>query len=340
MEDNFFALATYSEKGKPAFAAIVIGEYAFELEVAHRAYKNSGLREKGTLTATRSVQELLEEWDRNFEVLQCIAEFVHREGPSSDRFQGGAFLQKDLRPLPPIARPSKILNCAANYGGHLAEMRKYTQAAGALDPAKVYSGDKTNSEPYLFLKAPSSLIGAHDDIVMPSVSSHVDWEAELGVVMGAVCRTVKAEAAMKDVAGFMTFNDVSCRDRLFRTDRPNFRTDWLSSKSYDSFGPSGPFLVPRAFVPNHSALRLTLKVNGETKQDGLAGEMIYSPEEQIEYASRMMSLLPGDIFATGTLAGVGQGTGVFLKPGDLVETEVHLLGRQRNRVVASETEVR
>jgi len=127
---------------------------------------------------------------------------------------------------------------------------------------------------------------------------------------------------------------VSCRDQLFRADRPNFRTDWLSSKSYDTFGPCGPFFVPRAFVPNHAALRIVLKVNDEIKQDGLAGDMIYSPEEQIEYASRRMSLLPGDIFATGTLAGVGQGTGVFLKAGDIVETEVHGLGRQRNRVVA------
>ena len=92
--------------------------------------------------------------------------------------------------------------------------------------------------------------------------------------------------------------------------------------------------MPRAFVPQHGALRIQLRVNGEVKQDGLAGDMIYSPEEQIEYASRMMTLVPGDLFATGTLGGVGQGTGTFLKAGDLVETEVEGLGVQRNRVVA------
>jgi 2,4-diketo-3-deoxy-L-fuconate hydrolase len=334
MEDSFFALASYSRKQGPAFAALTIGEYAFEVAATHAAYRDSAWGRTGNLSACGSVLELLEDWSRNFAVLQAMADFIREEGPASDRLRAAVDLQDRLRPLPPVLRPSKILNCAANYSGHLAEMRQYTQTGGDVDPARIYRGDKAAGQPYLFLKAPSSLAGAHDDIVMPSPESQVDWEAELAVVMGPHCRHVAADKALEHVAGFMTFNDVSCRDQLFRSDRPNFRTDWLSSKSYDSFGPCGPYFVPRAFVPNHAALRLLLKVNGEIKQDGLAGDMIYSPEEQIEYASRRMTLLPGDIFATGTLAGVGQSNGVFLKPGDIVETEVHGLGRQRNRVVA------
>lgn len=334
MGTSFFALATYQLPGKSAFPALVMGEYAFEIAPLHGAYCDSAWGRTGALSATASVLHLLEDWDRNFAVLQAIADFVREEGPASDRLRDAVHQQPRLHPLPPVLRPSKILNCAANYSGHLAEMRQYTQTGGNIDPSRIYRGDKASSQPYLFLKAPSSLVGAHDDIVMPSGASELDWEAELAVVIGPRARNVSADQALKHIAGFMTFNDVSCRDQLFRLDRPNFRTDWLSSKSYDTFGPCGPFLVPRAFVPNHAALRLLLRVNGEIKQDGLAGDMIYSPEEQIEYASRRMTLLPGDIFATGTLAGVGQGTGVFLKPGDTVETEVHGLGRQRNRVVA------
>jgi len=337
MENSFFALASYTLPGKPAFAALTMGEYAFEIAAAHAAYSDSAWGRTGSLSATGSVLELLEDWNRNFAVLQAMADFIREEGPASDRLQGAVHLQARVRPLPPVLRPSKILNCAANYSGHLAEMRQYAQTGGNVDAARVYRGDKGTGQPYLFLKAPSTLVGAKDDIVMPALDSQLDWEAELAVVIGPVCRNVTAANALDHVAGFMTFNDVSCRDQLFREDRPNFRTDWLSSKSYDTFGPCGPYLVPRAFVPNHGSLRLLLKVNGEVKQDGLAGDMIYSPEEQIEYASRRMTLLPGDIFATGTLAGVGQGSGVFLKAGDIVETEVHGLGRQRNRVVAPPT---
>ncbi|HSV36772.1 MAG TPA: fumarylacetoacetate hydrolase family protein, partial [Ramlibacter sp.] len=306
MEHSFFALASYGHGHRPAFAALTIGEYAFEIAATHAAYRQSAWGRAGTLSATGSVLELLEDWSRNFAVLQAMADFIREEGPASDRLAAAVHLQDGLRPLPPVLRPSKILNCAANYSGHLAEMRQYTQTGGDVDPARVYRGDKATSQPYLFLKAPSSLAGANDDIVMPTPQSQLDWEAELAVVIGPACRNVSADKALEHIAGFMTFNDVSCRDQLFRADRPNFRTDWLSSKSYDSFGPCGPYFVPRAFVPNHAALRLLLKVNGEIKQDGLAGDMIYSPEEQIEYASRRMTLLPGDIFATGTLAGVGQ----------------------------------
>lgn len=334
MEPSFFALASYSLAGRAPFAALVMGEYAFEIAATHAAYRDSAWGRTGTLSATGSVQELLEDWSRNFAVLQAMADFVREEGPASERLRAAVQLQPQLRPLPPVLRPSKILNCAANYSGHLAEMRQYTQTGGDVDPSRIYRGDKSTSQPYLFLKAPSTLAGAHDDIVMPAADSQLDWEAELAVVIGPQARHVPADKALAHVAGFMTFNDVSCRDQLFRADRPNFRTDWLSSKSYDSFGPCGPYFVPRAFVPNHAELRLLLKVNGEIKQDGLAGDMIYSPEEQIEYASHRMTLVPGDIFATGTLAGVGQGTGVFLKSGDIVETEVLGLGRQRNRVVA------
>ena len=333
-----FALGTFACEDGKAYPAMVIGSSAIDLAVAHRAYAGSARAGGGLLSGVASVMDLLQEWERNFEVLQAMFAFLGEEGLDGKGLRESVSDLDQLAVLPPIQRPSKILNCAANYSGHLKEMRSYTQTGGNVDPEKIFKGDKSAARPYFFLKAPSSLCGAYDNIVMPSIADQIDWEAELGVAIGRRGKKLKAANALDCVAGYMTFNDVSCRNQLFREDRPNFRTDWLSSKSHDSFGPLGPFLVPKAFVPDHAHLKIELKVNGETKQSGVAADMIYSTEEQIEYVSRLMTLEPGDVFATGTLAGVGQATGTFLRPGDIVETEVHGLGRQQNRVVAPEEE--
>jgi len=131
----------------------------------------------------------------------------------------------------------------------------------------------------------------------------------------------------------MTANDVSCRDLQIREDRPGLRSDWLGGKSHDNFAPMGPFLVPRAFVADHMNLRIHLSVNGEVKQNGNTSQFIFTLEEQIEYASNILSLQSGDVFSGGTCGGVGQGTRTFLKAGDVMETEIEGLGRMRNRFV-------
>ncbi len=328
-----FALGTYARNGGGSFVGLVVGAHVIDIGIAHAAYRGSPGKRADALGDTNTLLGILEDWERNFEVLQSMAEFVAKEGPPSTVFRGGVFDVPALRPLPPVLRPSKILNCAANYSAHLAEMRQYTLHGGNIDPAKVYKGDKENADPYFFLKAPSTLIGAHDDIELPALDFQIDWEAELGVVIGKRGRNISATRSLDYVAGYTVFNDVSCRNRLWREDRPNLRTDWLSSKSYDTFGPCGPVLVPRAFIADHAVLRIQLRVNGQTMQDGVPGDMIYSAQEQIEYVSKTMTVEPGDLFATGTLGGVGQGRGIFLKPGDLVETEIQDIGMLRNRVV-------
>jgi 2-keto-4-pentenoate hydratase/2-oxohepta-3-ene-1,7-dioic acid hydratase in catechol pathway len=120
----------------------------------------------------------------------------------------------------------------------------------------------------------------------------------------------------------MTTNDVSARDLQIRADRPGLRSDWLNGKSHDAFAPMGPYLVPRAFVPDHMKLFIRLTVNGAVKQDGNTSQFIFTPEEQIAYASDILSLECGDIFVCGTCGGVGQGTNTFLNAGDVMETEV------------------
>ena len=197
-----------------------------------------------------------------------------------------------------------------------------------------FTGEKSSSKPYLFLKASSTLAGAFDDIAIPAELKRIDWEAEIALAISKPGKRVKVERALDHVAGFMTTNDVSARDLQVRADRPGLRSDWLNGKSHDNFAPMGPFLVPRAFVKDHMNLFIRLSVNGEIKQNGNTSQFIYTAEEQIEYASHILTLESGDIFSCGTCGGVGQGTDTFLHPGDVMETEVEGLGKMRNKFVA------
>ncbi|HTP84725.1 MAG TPA: fumarylacetoacetate hydrolase family protein, partial [Alphaproteobacteria bacterium] len=237
-----------------------------------------------------------------------------------------------LRPRPPVARPGKMFYAAQNFQEHVDEMRR-SGMSKVESGQKEFTGDKGTTRPYLFLKAPSCLAGAQDDIQIPLGMTKIDWEAEIALAIGKPGKRIKAERALDHVAGFMTTNDVSCRDQQMRPDRPALRSDWLGGKSHDGFAPMGPFFVPRAFVPDHMNLFIRLSVNGQTKQNGNTSQFIFTPEEQIEYASNILSLQSADVFVCGTCGGVGQGTHTFLKVGDVMETEVQGLGKMRNRFV-------
>ena len=330
MADAAFRLGTFAGPAG-VFAGLVLGEDVLDIGRCARA---------GAFGPAPSVLGLLADWDRSFAALQHLAERATAETPASDRFAGAHHRFGALRVLAPVQRPPKMLYAAANYREHVEGMRKTFRNEGLaeIDPAKDYKPNKQDAQPYLFAKAVTSLSGPFDDIVLPPGMERIDWEAELAVVIGRPGKNVPAARAMDHVAGFMTTNDVSCRDRTFRTDRPSIRSDWLGGKSWDTFAPMGPFLVPRAFVPDHANLRVWCAVNGEVKQDGNSGDMVFNTEDQIEYASRMLTLEPGDVFATGTPGGTGQERLEFLKAGDVVETEVADFGRQRNRVVAGSAE--
>lgn len=328
-----FALATVSSAASPPFVVLVFGAKAVSLSAAYAAYRASAPVPRA-LTAVESVLGLLQDWDANFRTLQEIGRWIEGRGLDDASLRHAVSEFGTLRALPPVLRPSKMLYAAANYPEHVKEMRASNFTGGNFDKAKDFGGVKSKARPYVFLKAPSCLVGADDDIVLPRMFERIDWELELALVIGRPGKHIPAERAMTHVAGFMVTNDVSCRSLTFREDRPTIRSDWLGGKSHDTFAPTGPLFVPREFVPDYRQLRLVLKLNGETMQDALAGEMIFSSEEQIEYISHMLTLEPGDMFATGTPSGVGQGRSLFLKPGDLIEAEIEGLGRQRNQVVA------
>ena len=329
MNGTPFKLATYEATGGGSFPAIVLGDDAIAIGPAYRAFRDSEAGRAGALGATESLAAILGDWDANFPVLQEMVAFIAAEGLRSDRFKGAVAPLGGLQPLAPIARPGKILNAAQNFQEHVDEMIR----AGMSPQGKTFTGEKTTSHPYLFLKAGTCLAGAYDDIAIPRGMTKIDWEAELCFAIGRKGKHIAAGRALDHIAGFLTGNDVSCRDLQIRPDRPGLRSDWFGGKCHDNFAPMGPFLVPRAFVPDHMKLRITLTVNGETKQNGSTSQFIYSPEEQMEFASSVLTLRPGDLFFCGTCGGVGQGTNTFLKAGDVMETEIEGLGRMKNRFV-------
>jgi len=212
----------------------------------------------------------------------------------------------------PVAGVGKFVCVGLNYTDHAAE--------NAMQPPR---------EPIIFLKATSSLAGAHDPLCLPKGSHKADWEVELGVVIGRTAKYVSEDTALDHVAGYALVNDVS--DRSFQIERAG---QWTKGKSADSFGPVGPWLVTPEALGDPQDLTLKLWVNGVLRQNGHTGQMIYSVARIISYLSQFMSLQPGDIIATGTPAGVGMGMRPpqYLQPGDVVEAEIAGLGRQRQRV--------
>ena len=215
---------------------------------------------------------------------------------------------------PPVAGIGKLVCIGLNYRDHAAE-------AGLPVPA----------EPIVFMKALSSLGGPDDDVLIPRGAEKVDWEVELGVVIGKRASYVGEADALDHVAGYTVVNDVS--ERAYQMERGG---QWTKGKSFDTFAPVGPWLVTKDEVPDPQKLRLWLTVNGEHRQDGNTGSMIFGIAKLISYLSEFMTLLPGDVICSGTPAGVGMGMKppAYIREGDVMRLGVEGLGEQQQRAVA------
>ena len=199
---------------------------------------------------------------------------------------------------------------------------------------------KTERSPWLFMKPATTVIGPEQPVILPThLSDQIDWECELGVVIGAVARAVPAERALDYVAGYTVFNDISARRINHppgyhqRSDRDRFH-DWLHGKWFDTFGPMGPCLVTRDEIPDPQKLQLELRLNGEVQQHASTANMIYGVAELIAFISGFLTLEPGDLISTGTPSGVGHAKGRFLRAGDVLEAEILGIGMLRTPVVA------
>ncbi len=214
----------------------------------------------------------------------------------------------------PVSRPSKIICIGLNYAKHAKE-----------------TNAQIPQEPIIFFKAPSSVIGPNDTVIIPKNSSKTDWEVELAVVIGKKANYVSEEEAMDYVAGYCLHNDIS--EREFQLERGG---QWVKGKSADTFAPLGPWLATKDEIKNVHKLRLWLKLNGKTMQDANTDDLIFNIPHLVSYASQFMSLMPGDIISTGTPHGVGLGLNpqIYLKEGDVMELGIDGLGTQRQEVRA------
>jgi 2-keto-4-pentenoate hydratase/2-oxohepta-3-ene-1,7-dioic acid hydratase in catechol pathway len=239
-----------------------------------------------------------------------------------------------VRTLAPIPLPRMIMNTAVNFYSHIAENAPAEARAKAIAERKASRG-----VPYMFLKAPSSVIGTGETILIPYGRTELDWEIELATIIGRPARYVPAPRALDHVFGYTVMLDIS--DRGGRPPGGFSAVDWFVMKGQDTFGPMGPFIVPKEFYGDPMArLKQTLLVGGDQRQQADASDMIHSVGEVIEYASSLVTLQPGDVIGAGTSGGVGMGTSVrgeqvWLVAGDEITATIDGIGTLRHKVAAA-----
>ncbi len=295
-------LASFLLNGSPR-VGVVINHEAL-LDVAHL----SGEPDKTDMLSILSAGEL-------------FLKRIHEEASSLlDRLDESASLKnatlhsiKDVKLLAPIPRPGKIICLGLNYSDHAEE-------AGLEQP----------EEPVLFSKPATAVVGHDDPVIYPKVSSQVDYEVELAVIIGKRGKDVTEEEAYDYVAGYTVFNDVSARDIQFRSGQ------WFRGKSFDTFAPMGPYLVLKDEIPDPHNLKMQMKVNGEVRQNSSTRKMIFKIPYLISFISAGITLEPGDVIATGTPSGVGfySKPQKLLKPGDIMEATIEKIGTLRNKVIS------
>jgi len=252
-----------------------------------------------------------------------------------ERAERGESLAGPIRPLDqvrlkaPVPQARKLLALAGNYQEHVREGGRPTHT-------------KEETYPYFFMKPPSTgLIGSGEPVRLPKMARKLDYEGELVIVIGRRGRSIPAEQAYRYVAGYTVMNDVSERSLTSKEpprverERDKF-FDWLVGKWFDGAAPCGPWLVTREEIEDPHSLHLRTRVNGEVRQEASTGDMIFRVPEIIEFISRILTLEPGDLIATGTPGGVGSARGVFLQPGDTVEVEIEGIGLLSNPIAAAE----
>jgi len=306
-----YRLVTYrAAKGKSA-AGVLFGE---------RIYPAADLAGAGVDAS--SVLGLLQSWDK-------VHPRLLRAGKKADPKRGVALAKAEL--LAPLLYPTALFCAGANYWDHLEEMARAGAAAG-VKPGEPWTRPPKPAEPWFFVKTSAhSVIGPGAPVHLPKFSKMVDWEAEIGVVIGRPMRNLTEERAMEAVAGYTIVNDLSARDYIKR-EGSIFVFDWVGQKCFDGSAPMGPWITPAEFVPPPEDIPVKLWINGTLKQNSNSKLMVHSIREQIAYLSRHVTLRPGDVIATGTPAGVGFARREFLKPGDEIKIEIGGCGTLVNRV--------
>ncbi|HKD74694.1 MAG TPA: fumarylacetoacetate hydrolase family protein [Ktedonobacterales bacterium] len=296
----------------------VVGDLVVDLPGSYAAWRRSqamaGESEAQFAALPATALDLLRAGEPALAVARQMAAYWSApEQSDALRRVGLAYPADAVTFLPPILTPGKIICLGQNYRKHIEEM-----------------GHEQPKFPVLFAKFPNVLVGHRQQIVLPTVSQKVDYEAELAVVIGRTGKHIAHENAFEYIAGYTCFNDVSVRDYQTRT------SEWLQGKSFDTCGPLGPALVTADEISNPPALDIMTRLNGEVMQHSNTSDLFFDIPTVINYISQIMTLEPGDVIATGTPGGVGvaRNPQVFLKAGDVVQVEIASLGVLENSVIA------
>jgi 2,4-didehydro-3-deoxy-L-rhamnonate hydrolase len=331
-----FKLGTFAAGGAPPFVGLVDNttERVVPLSVAEPLLRRLNLQlHKGASPpgSGESLLSLLSDWDSNFQALAILWESFAGE------LTRQSVAVAELHTRAPIDPPRQIFCTIANYRSHIIEaildagVPPHTDAMDATarrQYAERNIEERLRGAPYACFKLPSTVIGPTDSLQIPRHARRVDWELELGVVIGKPARRVSRSEAMSHVAGYVLANDITARDQVRRADVPNMGTDWLQSKNAPGFLPLGPYFVPAAFLPDPYSVRLTLSLNDRLMQNGIVSDMVFDIATQIEYLSRHAQLLPGDVICTGTPAGCGTHYERYLQAGDVIHASAGELGTQ------------
>uniref|UniRef100_UPI0035CA3ED8 fumarylacetoacetate hydrolase family protein n=1 Tax=uncultured Sphingomonas sp. TaxID=158754 RepID=UPI0035CA3ED8 len=321
-----FALGRFRDISGTVFTAVVSDGRALPLASLMPEYGRDPM-----------LADLLPDWPARFDRLKAAV--IAADGLS------GALPLGSLTALVPIARPPQVFCAGANYGRHVVDMVIALGVSPDTDgmdteQRRAFGLDyvrrqKVQSNPFVFMLPATAVVGPQDDIPIPAGVQKMDWELELGVVIGREAHRISREHAMDVVAGYVVVNDVTARDMVKRTDAGAIGPDWLAGKGGPGYLPVGPLFVPAEFVADPQNMPMRLWVNDELMQDDTTADMTFGIARLIEHVSGHARMLPGDLLCTGSPTGNGITRGVFLKPGDTVEAEIEGLGRQVNRCIAA-----
>lgn len=337
-----FALGTFSVAGATPFSGLVIDDSVIALEALRPLCKQLGI----LLPQASDLFELLQDWPTAMDALQAAVSVLNEKTELAGTFLEMFVPVGELKIHPPLDRPRQVLCTGANYFKHVVDIivaggTDGTPETAGMSPQALRAHAENlmrerarSGSPYAFSKPAATITGPNDPIVLPPHAEQPDWELELAVVIGKPARHVSREQALEYVAGYTIANDITNRDHIWRTDDMKaLGTDWIASKSSPTYLPLGPYIVPAMFIEDPQDLHISLKLNGEVKQDERTSDMIFDVARQIEYLSSMVRLHPGDIICTGSPAGNGIHYKRFLRHGDVIESAISGLGKQRNHCI-------
>jgi 2-keto-4-pentenoate hydratase/2-oxohepta-3-ene-1,7-dioic acid hydratase in catechol pathway len=328
-----FKLGTFEIDGEPKVGIVLQDKIVVELDAANRALERN--RAYPAIPMPDDMRELIGRYEygmktRLYEIVNDIV--AHKRLAATPR-AGHLHDVKEVRALAPLV-PRKILNAAVNFYSHVNEGGTPEEQRKAAAERKAKRG-----VPYLFLKpTEGAVIGNGDNVVIPFGRDRIDWEVELGIVIGRAAKYVPATRAQDYIFGYMVTIDISDRGGRPPDSRPG--SDWFVGKGHDTFMPMGPWIVPKEFYGDPmKRLRQTLSLGEEKMQEATAGDMIHSVYELIEYGSSIITLFPGDVVNNGTSGGTGAGVAVrgeqrFLKPGDRIVASIEGIGTLTHTAVA------